>query len=161
MTEAKMKNIALSALVAVVCILAFAIQDACHATEILGIGGKCLDVSGGGTANGTSVDIWPCRARSPNQRWTLTGEKIIGIGGKCLDVDGGRSANGTRVQMWDCKAGSPNQSWRVSNGQIIGIGGKCLDVAGGDTDNGTLALLWECHGGPNQQWSLLPSIIER
>jgi alpha-galactosidase len=37
---------------------------------ITGVGsGLCLDVTGGGTANGTLVDIWTCTGGS-NQHWT-------------------------------------------------------------------------------------------
>jgi Ricin-type beta-trefoil lectin domain len=139
--------------------LAFSAQNACHATQIIGVGGKCLDVARGSTTNGTNVEIWHCGTRSPNQRWILSGQSVVGIGDKCLDVTGGGSANGTRVQMWDCKPGSPNQRWTYHDGQLIGIDHKCLDVAGGNTDNGTLVVLWDCHGGPNQTWSLRPSVI--
>ncbi|MEU6432497.1 ricin-type beta-trefoil lectin domain protein, partial [Microbispora sp. NPDC046973] len=30
---------------------------------------KCLDVNGGGTANGTKVIIWSCNGQN-NQKWT-------------------------------------------------------------------------------------------
>jgi len=149
-----------SALSAAAGLLAFGVGNACYATQILGVGGKCLDVARGATTNGADVEIWQCGPRSPNQRWTFTGENVVGIGGKCLDVGGGGTANGTRVQMWDCKPGSPNQRWNFRDGQLIGIGHKCLDVVGGNTDNGTLVVLWDCHGGPNQAWSLRPSVIE-
>lgn len=153
-----MKHALRSALFAVVGVLASGLHQACHAVEIRGIGGKCLDVARGGTINGTDVEIWTCGVRYPNQRWTFVGETIVGIGGKCLDVSGGHTANGTRVQMWDCRGG-PNQRWHFSDGQLIGMGHKCLDVAEGSTDDGTLVLLWDCHGGPNQRWTLLPSVI--
>jgi glucosylceramidase len=154
-----MTNAMRSTLYAAVCVLALGLNNACHAEQIMGVGGKCLDVAHGGTANGTPVEIWTCGASFPNQRWTLSGDNIAGIGGKCLDVSGGATINGTTVSMWDCKAGSPNQRWSFSNGQLIGIGHKCLDVAGGNTDNGTVVVLWDCHRGPNQRWSLRPSVI--
>jgi len=30
--------------------------------------GQCLDVNGGGTANGTGIIIWPCHGQA-NQQW--------------------------------------------------------------------------------------------
>ncbi|KJK58400.1 RICIN domain-containing protein [Saccharothrix sp. ST-888] len=33
-------------------------------------GGKCLDVTGQGTTNGTLVELWGCNGGA-NQRWTL------------------------------------------------------------------------------------------
>ncbi len=92
-----------------------------HASEIVGLSGKCLDVDGGRTTNGAVVDLWPCVSSYPNQRWNFVGEAIVGIGGKCLDVSGGRAVDGARVQMWDCNNG-PNQSWRFfSDGRIVAL----------------------------------------
>lgn len=43
----------------------------CHSNgQIIGIGGKCLDVSGGGTADTTPLIIAPCSA-SPSQQWSV------------------------------------------------------------------------------------------
>ncbi|WP_269750626.1 ricin-type beta-trefoil lectin domain protein [Herbidospora daliensis] len=68
-------------------------------------GNKCLDASGQGTADGTSVVIWD-RNGGNNQKWTLnTDGSIAGVqSGKCLD------ANGTRVILWSCHGGN-NQKW--------------------------------------------------
>ena len=38
--------------------------------QIIGIGGKCLDVSGGGTADTTPLIIATCSA-SPSQQWSV------------------------------------------------------------------------------------------
>ncbi|MEU4746330.1 RICIN domain-containing protein, partial [Actinosynnema sp. NPDC023658] len=32
---------------------------------------KCLDATGGATANGTLIEIWTCNGGS-NQKWTLS-----------------------------------------------------------------------------------------
>src|SRR5215469_14727730 len=62
--------------------------------------GKCLDISGGGTADGTNVQEWTCNGTGA-QAWTL---EDLGNGaarlvnpqsGKCLDVSGAGTANGT------------------------------------------------------------------
>jgi Ricin-type beta-trefoil lectin domain len=79
----------------------------------------CLDVDGGGTANGTSVQIWQClsRAKSPgvlgalNQRWALRGN-LVGYGGNCLDVEGAGIGLGNTAWMWQCLApAAAQQIW--------------------------------------------------
>ena len=67
---------------------------------ITGAAGKCVDVSGGGTADGTKVQLWTCTG-SANQQWTVNGDTLRALG-KCLDVAGGSTANGTQVQLSTC-----------------------------------------------------------
>jgi hypothetical protein len=130
---------------------------ACHAANLVGHGGNCLDVRGGGTANGTNVQMWQCQSGNHNQDWTLDNGRLIWSGtNKCLDVAGGGTANGTNAQIWDCQAGNLNQRWALNPnfpGKLVWIGGKCLDVAGGGTANGTNVQLWDCmSGNDNQSW---------
>ncbi|WP_436494327.1 glycosyl hydrolase family 95 catalytic domain-containing protein [Actinokineospora sp. HUAS TT18] len=78
--------------------------------SITGNGGRCLDASGGSSADGTQVILWTCTG-SANQKWTLNSNgTITGVGGKCLDVTGGATAAGTRLQLWTCN-GSGAQKW--------------------------------------------------
>lgn len=130
-----------------------------HAENIIGLGGKCLDVQLGGTENGTKVMIWDCTGAEA-ERWRVLDGTITGIGGNCLDVDGGATADGTGVHMWHCNPGAPNQRWTLREGQLIGIGGKCLDVTGGHATNGTPVILWTCTGKANQKWSILPAVVK-
>ncbi|HZM80110.1 MAG TPA: arabinofuranosidase catalytic domain-containing protein [Candidatus Limnocylindrales bacterium] len=116
--------------------------------------GRCIDVPGASTANGTQVQLWDCHGGT-NQRWTLTaGRELRVYGNKCLDANNQGTANGTAVIIWDCHGGS-NQQWNVNaNGTITGVqSGRCLDAAGLGTANGTRIQLWSCTGGGNQQWS--------
>ena len=69
---------------------------------------KCLNVKGGGTANGTQVEIKGCDG-STNQAWTVTPDVQTGAfkmkhvkSGRCLDVPGGSGADGARMQIYDC-----------------------------------------------------------
>jgi hypothetical protein len=75
--------------------------------------GKCLDVTGNGTADGSTVQLWDC-AGGPNQKWTVTAAHDIvnPQANKCLDVTGNNSANSTRLQIWTCTGGA-NQKWTV------------------------------------------------
>ncbi|WP_326834794.1 ricin-type beta-trefoil lectin domain protein [Amycolatopsis rhabdoformis] len=121
---------------------------------ISGLGGKCLDVTGGSTVNGNQPQLWDCTS-GPNQQWTLSSDGTVRALGKCLDVTGNGTADGTAVQLWDC-FGAPNQKWSAgANGSLVNAGSsKCLDVKDGGTANGTKLQIWTCSGGPNQRWSV-------
>ncbi|WP_184833084.1 ricin-type beta-trefoil lectin domain protein [Allocatelliglobosispora scoriae] len=117
--------------------------------------GRCVDVPGSSTANGTQAQLWDCHGGT-NQRWTYTSAKQLMVyGNKCLDASGRGTANGTAVVIWDCN-GQNNQQWNLnSNGTITGVhSALCVDVSGNGTANGTKIQLWSCHGGANQQWTL-------
>jgi len=124
------------------------------AEQIVGIGGKCLNVSGGVPNDGTPIILWPC-VGAPNEQWFRRGDRIVGLGGKCLNVSGGGDADGTPIILWPC-SGTENERWYIDPiGQIRGIGGKCLNVAGGGDANGTPIILWHCTGGaPNEVWQI-------
>jgi hypothetical protein len=116
--------------------------------------GRCVDITGAGTANGTQAQIWDCGGGT-NQRFTYTsGKQLMVYGSKCLDAYAQGAANGTLVIIWDCN-GQPNQQWNVNgDGTITGVqSGLCLDVPGNATANGTKLNLWSCNGGANQRWS--------
>ncbi|MFI8858806.1 ThuA domain-containing protein [Streptomyces prasinus] len=121
---------------------------------VRGVNGKCLDVDGGGSADGTKVQLWTCNG-SGAQTWTPAGDGTFRALGKCLDVSGGASADGTKVQLWTCN-GSGAQKWApqpdgsVRNPQSA----KCLDASGGTWNDGTPVHLWTCHTGTNQKWTL-------
>ncbi len=121
---------------------------------VTGVNGKCLDVDGAQTADGTQIQIWTCNGTGA-QTWTLTDDGSVEALGKCLDVSGGGTADGTKIQLWTCN-GSGAQTWTpkadgtVRNPQS----GKCLDASGGTWNDGTPVHLWTCHTGPNQKWTL-------
>ncbi|MFC7483677.1 ricin-type beta-trefoil lectin domain protein [Luedemannella flava] len=121
-------------------------------TTLVGVAsGKCLDVPGSNTTNGTQPIIWACSGAS-NQRWTLNNQTLQALG-KCLDAPTGAAA-GSKVQLWDC-SGGPNQRWNLnSNGTISSVSsGLCLDVSGASTANGATVILWTCTGAGNQRWN--------
>jgi alpha-galactosidase len=113
--------------------------------------GRCLDVPGSATANGTQPVIWDCNGAA-NQRWTVTGQSIQALG-KCLDAPLNATA-GAKAQIWDCNGGT-NQQWTINaDGTIRGTqSGLCLDVDRNLTANGTTVLLWTCSAAANQRWS--------
>ena len=54
---------------------------------ITGYGGKCVDVAGASTANGTAVQLYDCNGTAA-QQWTVGTDGTIRALGKCLDVAG-------------------------------------------------------------------------
>ncbi|WP_328710230.1 PHB depolymerase family esterase [Microbispora hainanensis] len=114
--------------------------------------GRCLDVPGATTADGTQVQLWDCNGQT-NQTWSSTSAGEIRVyGNKCLDAAG--TGNGVKVQIYSCWGGD-NQKWRLnSDGSIQGVqSGLCLDAVGAGTGNGTKIQLYSCHGGTNQKWT--------
>ncbi|MFD3652211.1 PQQ-dependent sugar dehydrogenase [Streptomyces sp. NPDC058620] len=122
--------------------------------EVKGIGGKCVDVAGGATADGTQIQLWGC-AGVAAQRWTVPGDDTLRAFGKCMDISGGGTADGTRVQLWTCN-GSGAQRWvPQADGTLRNPqSGKCLDASGVSSADGTKLHLWTCHTGANQKWDL-------
>jgi len=123
------------------------------AGQITGLAGKCVDVAGAGTANGTTVQLYTCNGTGA-QRWTRSGETFQALG-KCLDVSGGSTADGARVQLWDCN-GTGAQRWvyTAARDLVNPQANKCLDVTGNNSADATPLQLWSCHGGANQKWNL-------
>ena len=115
--------------------------------------GRCLDVPGAATTNGTQLNIWTCSGAA-NQTWTYTAAGELRVyGTKCLEAFRQGTANGTRAVISDCNGGA-NQKWRLnSNGTIVGQqSGRCLDVTGAGTANGAPIILYTCAGANNEVW---------
>ncbi|WP_230395082.1 RICIN domain-containing protein [Plantactinospora alkalitolerans] len=119
-----------------------------------GQSGRCIEVPGSTTTNGTQMQLWDCSG-STNQRWTHTASKQLTVyGNKCLDANGAGTTNGTTVIIWDCHGGL-NQQWNLNaSGTLTNAqSGLCIDANGAASANGTKIILWSCNGGANQQWS--------
>ena len=131
--------------------------------------GRCLDLDGDGTANGTKLELWDCNTAG-GQQWvpTADGGLLNPQSGRCLDDPSGNTADGTPLQLYDCQANDVAQQFRVFT-PIIGPGGKCLDVAGNDVGGDGAGIdLWDCignhtdnccglHAAADQQLSLNPN----
>jgi O-glycosyl hydrolase len=126
------------------------------AQELVGSqSGKCLDVPGAVTTNGTQLDIYTCNAGS-NQEYTLQPNGEITVyGTDCIEAYGQGKTAGTIVDIYTCNGGS-NQKWQVHpDGSITNAeSGLCLDAYGQGTSNGTKIDLYTCNGGTNQKWAL-------
>ncbi|HEV8565661.1 MAG TPA: ricin-type beta-trefoil lectin domain protein [Actinoplanes sp.] len=127
---------------------------AATAGPITGLGGKCVDVAGANSANGTPVQLYDCNGTNA-QNWTVgNSDNSIQALGKCMDVIPAGTANGTKIQLYDCN-GTNAQKWTVSGGALVNTGsGKCLDATNWSSANGNQLQIWSCTGGANQQWTL-------
>ncbi len=122
--------------------------------QITGFGGKCVDVAGANSTNGTQIQLFTCNGTGA-QSWTMASNGSIQALGKCMDVSGAGTANGTKVQIWDCN-GTGAQSWtHTSSNQLVNTNsGKCLDATGVSSADGTPLQIWSCSGGANQSWNI-------
>ncbi|MFF9206947.1 MULTISPECIES: lectin [unclassified Streptomyces] len=121
----------------------------------VGLAGKCLDVAGGSTANGTAVQLYDCNGTAA-QSWTVAADGSIRALGKCLDVTSGATADGAKVQLYDCNGtGAQQWSYNASTGDVVNVpANKCLDVTDNTSANGTRTQIWTCTGSANQKWHL-------
>ncbi|MFF5724139.1 ThuA domain-containing protein [[Kitasatospora] papulosa] len=121
---------------------------------VTGIGGKCVDVAGAASADGTQIQLYTCNGTAA-QRWTVAADRTLRALGKCMDVSGGGTANGTKVQLYGCN-GSGAQTWAPeADGTLRNPqSGKCLDAEGVSSADRTRLHLWTCGTGANQRWVL-------
>ncbi|MCG5217855.1 ricin-type beta-trefoil lectin domain protein [Streptosporangium soli] len=121
---------------------------------ITGLAGKCVDVAGGNSADGTAVQLWSC-AGNAAQQWSRPGDGTVRALGKCLDVVDHGTADGSQVQLWTC-GGTANQQWVHTAGRdlVNPAANKCLDVTGNNSADGTRLQLWTCTGAANQKWTV-------
>ncbi|WP_030926616.1 chitinase [Streptomyces sp. NRRL S-646] len=120
---------------------------------ITGTAGKCLDVAGANSADGTAVQLYDCNGTAA-QQWTVGSDGTVRALGKCLDVTGNSTADGAKVQLWTCSGGA-NQQWTVTAAHDIvnPQANKCLDVTDNSSANGARAQIWSCTGAANQKWT--------
>jgi len=128
-------------------------QSSSPTGPITGIAGKCVDVAGAGTANGTAIQLFDCNGTGA-QRWTVAPDGSLQALGKCMDVVSGGTANGTQVQLFDCN-GTGAQRWTITAAHDVvnPASGRCLDATGRSSANGTRLQIWDCTGGSNQKWT--------
>ncbi|WP_328475263.1 PQQ-dependent sugar dehydrogenase [Actinoplanes sp. NBC_00393] len=123
------------------------------AGPVKGLAGKCLDVAGAATADGTKIQLYTCNGTAA-QHWSRQGQTFRALG-KCLDVAGGATANGTKAQLWTCN-GTGAQNWAPqSDGTIRNpASGRCLDVSQNSSADGQQIHIWDCTAAANQKWVL-------
>ncbi|MGW5420927.1 ricin-type beta-trefoil lectin domain protein [Streptomyces sp. NPDC003943] len=111
------------------------------ATQIKGIGGKCMDMQGGSTTNGNPVQIYTCNTGA-GQRFATAGDRLS-TGNKCLQAMG--TTAGSPVQIQPCD-GTAAQTWtaRTDTTFYNPASGRCLAVPGDVTTDGTDLVIGDC-----------------
>jgi beta-glucanase (GH16 family) len=82
-----------------------------YANSTLKTLGRCMDVTSGGTANGTQVQLYDCNGTG-SQTWQARADGSLynPQSGRCLDDPNASTTNGARLQIYDCN-GSAAQTW--------------------------------------------------
>ncbi len=130
--------------------------------------GKCLDVDGGNTADGTNIFQWTCNGGA-NQKWKLEDlgddtNRLVNVAtGKVMDVADCSSADGSDIRQWSW-LNNKCQRYRLvftASGDYVRIvnesTGKVADVADCGTANGTDVRQWTWLNNNCQQWKLVPT----
>ena len=129
--------------------------------------GSCVDATGQGTANGTTVQQWACGSQQNNQEWQFQSRgngnySVVNrnASSEVWDVANVGTANGSLMQLWTYGGGS-NQQWTpvsLGNGyyKLVGVGsGRCLDVPSASTTNGVQLQIYDCNGTAAQAFKLV------
>jgi len=129
--------------------------------------GSCVDATGQGTANGTTVQQWACGSQQNNQEWQFQSQgngnySIVNRNApsEVWDVTNMGTADGSLIQLWSYGGGS-NQQWTpvsLGNGyfKLVGVGsGRCLDIPAASTANGVQLQIYDCNGTGAQAFKLV------
>lgn len=131
--------------------------------QIVGPGGKCVDVAGDDTeGNLAVVQLWDCTALAADQHWagSIIGEGTLSTLGRCLDVNGNVTTLGTGVELYDCNGVGGQQWLPQADGSIKNpASGLCLDAPNGATANGTPLRIWTCNGAAAQKFTVTTPIL--
>ena len=126
--------------------------------------GRCMDVSGSGTADGTNIQQWTCNGTGAQAF------RIEDVGGgyarlvnthssKCVDVAGSSTANGANIQLWTCN-GTGAQDFRLEDrgGGYYRLrnrtSNKCAEVTGAGQSDGSDIAQRTCGSGTHQQFRI-------
>ncbi|MEV8532953.1 ricin-type beta-trefoil lectin domain protein [Streptomyces sp. NPDC051211] len=122
------------------------------AIAVTGIGGKCLDVQGGSSANGQPIQIYTCN-NGGAQKFSVTGD-VLKVFNKCVTAMG--TTAGSVIQIQPCD-GSAGQTWnRRADGTLYNPAStRCIGVPGDVSTNSVDVQLADC-GTPvpaGQKWT--------
>jgi len=124
-------------------------------TPITGVGGRCVNVWGNLSVNGTDIMMYQC-VGTANERWLYSGTaKTLRSLGKCLDIERNVRRSGTRVQLYTCN-GTSAQTWiRSLTTRTIRSAASptlCLQPKAGSTLSGARLEIATCNGSAAQRF---------
>ncbi|MFC7529684.1 RICIN domain-containing protein [Actinoplanes sp. GCM10030250] len=134
--------------------------------------GKCLNVSGGSTANNAAIIQYGCNAAATNDKFELVPRGsgnywIRGVGsGRCLNVYDNSAANNAAIIQYTCNA-QLNGLWKVDEVLdqptvrfVAASSGKCLNLPNGKTENNVALIQYTCsnlENSDNEEFYLPPA----
>ncbi len=122
--------------------------------DVTGLAGKCADVAGSQTADGTTVQLYTCNGTTA-QRWLVLDTGMIRSSlGKCLDARG--TAVGTPAVLWTCD-NNAGQKWTPrADGTLLNVrSGLCLEPVNGLSADRTTLVINSCTATTAQKF-LMP-----
>jgi hypothetical protein len=168
--RAKQSSVVLTSAALVAGVLSIAGPAEAATTAVTGIpitmenSGKCLNVTGGSTANNAKVIQYTCVPTATNDKWVVVpkGKDADGFdyywvqnvaSGKCLAVAGASKANNASLIQYTCTTGG-NETWYFDSQdglptmRLISVGSLlCLDVPGRSTANSVNLVQYACQPG--------------
>lgn len=121
--------------------------------------GRCLEVSAGGTANDSAIQMWACNGLRW-QHWAMKADtsSLVSSGtSSALDAVAYGTTNGTLLHLWQL-TGASNQAWRFTHSAVISSKyGRGLDALAAGSANGTRIQVWDNAGSPNQSFTFDPA----
>lgn len=129
---------------------------------LVGMGGKCIDVTSPQNPAGSIVVMRNCTEQNaPQQQWILSDngqiEGMAGTRGLCITSPNFSLDNGGALFLYPCAVNNPAQRWLLNEfGSIVNRSNpnKCIDIAGASTADGAYLHVWDCWGGANQKWQV-------
>ncbi|PJZ71024.1 hypothetical protein CH373_00375 [Leptospira perolatii] len=123
--------------------------------EIQGPGGKCLDVQGARTDEGTPVQLYQCNG-TVAQKWIIDPSGAIYYrNGLCLDM--GLGQTGVQFTVKNCSNQVVQKFAIQKTGTITGpfsfFANRCVTARGGSSADGTPIEFQTCDGSGAQQWT--------
>ncbi|MFJ3231223.1 ricin-type beta-trefoil lectin domain protein [Streptomyces sp. NPDC086787] len=120
--------------------------------HITGLGGVCLDVAGGNSADGTVIQIYTCNT-SAAQQWTFDKGQLKAVG-KCAAASG--TTERSPVKLATCNTADPAQQWTLgADGSLRNTAAqRCLDIPGANTAPSTDLQVYTCNGTSAQRWTV-------
>lgn len=112
---------------------------------------KVLDISGGSSASGAKVILWPKKyPQSTNQLWYFDQQGVLhsALNDMVIDTRGGKAAKMQPNQF------QPQQQWTVVGNRIVSKRGECFDIEGGQNKDGASVIAFGYKGSSNQHWRL-------
>ncbi|WP_405064223.1 PQQ-dependent sugar dehydrogenase [Kribbella sp. NBC_01505] len=119
--------------------------------DVTGIAGKCVDVAGSQTADGTATQLYTCNGTDA-QRWlVLDNGTMRSTLGKCLDARS--TAAKSPAVLWTCD-NSPGQKWTPrADGTLLNVrSGLCLEPADGLNTDRTKLVINACNALATQKF---------